>query len=249
MKKLTCFAIVLIFILVSCKKDEEKPKSQEVSEPIYMVLVKGGTFQMGNINGSSLELPVHPVTLSSFYISKTEVTQKQWSDVMGTKPSNFVGDNLPVEKVSWNDAQIFITELNRQTKKNYRLPTEAEWEFASKGGISSKGYTYSGGNTLGEVAWYVDNSSRTTHAVATKKANELGLYDLTGNVSEWCSDWYASYSSEVQTDPTGPNSGFYRVIRGSSWGAASSYCNVTNREGTMPEFKFSNLGFRLALSL
>lgn len=181
-----------------------------------MVYVSSGTFTMGGTSeqGSDAyddEKPTHNVTLSSYYICKYEVTQALWRAVMGSNPSNFKGDNLPVECVSWNDCQTFINRLNSYTGRNFRLPTEAEWEFAARGGNYSRHYKYSGSNYIGDVAWYDDNSGNRTHPVGTKQANELGLYDMSGNVYEWCSDWYGSYSSYSQNDPTGPNSGSTRV--------------------------------------
>ena len=185
-----------------------------------MVYVSGGTFTMGGTSeqGSDAddsEKPTHSVTLSSYYICKYEVTQALWRAVMGNNPSNFKGDNLPVESVSWNDCQTFINRLNSYTGRNFRLPTEAEWEFAARGGNYSRHYKYSGSNYISDVAWYGDDSGNNrTHPVGTKQANELGLYDMSGNVWEWCSDWYGSYSSYSQNDPTGPNSGSERVMRG-----------------------------------
>ena len=139
------------------------------------------------------ESPVHSVTLSSYYMGETEVTQALWKAVMGNNPSRFKGDNLPVENVSWNDCQEFIRKLKQKTGKNFRLPTEAEWEYAARGGKKSNGYKYSGSNNIGSVAWYDDNSSNQIHAVKGKRLNELGLYDMSGNVWEWCSDWYGQY--------------------------------------------------------
>ena len=173
-----------------------------------MVKVEGGTFKMGATSeqGSDVydnEKPAHSVTLSSYYIGQTEVTQELWQAVMG---SNYKGAKRPVECVSWNDCQEFISKLNEKTGKNFRLPTEAEWEYAARGGKSG-GTKYSGSNTIGDVAWYTDNSGGTTHDVATKRANELGIYDMSGNVWEWCSDWYGDYSSSSQSNPQGPSTG------------------------------------------
>jgi formylglycine-generating enzyme required for sulfatase activity len=174
---------------------------------IEMVFVKGGTFTMGCTaeQGDDCfdnEEPAHKVTLSDFYIGKYEVTQAQWKAVTGNNPSKFNGcDNCPVEGVSWNDIQEFIKKLNAKTGLNYRLPTEAEWEYAARGGAQSRGYKYSGSNSVDEVAWYYGNSGNETHPAGTKKANELGIYDMSGNVYEWCNDWYGAYNSEAQTNP------------------------------------------------
>ena len=211
-----------------------------------MTPVAGGTFQMGSTTGDSDEEPVHQVTLSNFSIGETEVTQELWQAVMVTNPSNFKGNKLPVERVSWNDCQTFITKLNQLTGKTFRLPTEAEWEYAARGGNKSNGYTYSGSNTIGDVAWYTSNSSSTTHAVATKAPNELGIYDMSGNVEEWCQDWYGSYSSGSQTNPTGPTTGSYRVIRGGSWSSYAAFCRVAYRDSYAPSDTSNNLGLRLA---
>ena len=213
-----------------------------------MIPIEGGTFQMGQSADGKYVTPAHSVTLSSYSIGETEVTQALWKAVMGTNPSNHQGDNLPVEKVSWNDCQTFITKLNQLTGKTFRLPTEAEWEFAAKGGTKSKGYTYSGSNTLGDVAWYINNSSSKTHEVATKPANELGIYDMSGNVWEWCQDWYGSYSSSAQTNPTGPASGTDRVYRGGSWDTGSRGCRSAQRNFSYPVTLHDGLGLRLVLS-
>ncbi len=211
-----------------------------------MIRVEAGTFRMGSTSGDSDEQPVHSVTLSSdYYIGETEVTQELWTAVMGTNPSNFTSDSqLPVEKVSWNDCQTFITKLNSLTGATFRLPTEAEWEFAARGGNKSQGYTYSGSNTIDNVAWYTDNSSSKTHVVKTKSPNELGIYDMSGNVWEWCQDWYGSYSSAAVTDPQGASSGSSRVYRGGSWGNYATYCRCTNRDYT-PTYTVYILGLRL----
>ena len=218
-----------------------------------MVYVAGGTFTMGATSEQGddaydSEKPTHSVTLSDYYIGKYEVTQAQWRAVMGSNPSNFTGDNNPVEYVSWNDIQDFISKLNEQTGKNFRLPTEAEWEYAARGGNKSNGYKYSGSNTIGDVAWYDDNSGSKTHAVGTKQPNELGIYDMSGNVYEWCSDWYGGYSSDSQTNPTGPSSGSYRVLRGGSWNRSAGCCRVSNRNGSSPDNRYNYGGFRLACS-
>ena len=202
---------------------------------------------MGSTDGDDSEKPVHNVTLSSYSIGETEVTQALWTAVMGTNPSYFKGDNLPVEKVTWNDCQTFITKLNQLTGNSFRLPTEAEWEFAAKGGNKSKGYTYSGSNTIGDVAWCSNNSSSKTHPVATKQANELGIYDMSGNVCEWCQDWFGSYSSTAQSNPTGPTSDSDRMFRGGTWGSLATCCRTAYRNYHEPTFTYNILGFRLAL--
>ena len=217
-----------------------------------MIAVEGGTFQMGATSeqGSDAyddESPVHSVTLSDYHIGETEVTQELWQAVMGSNPSNFNGyPQRPVECVSWNDCQTFISKLNELTGKNFRLPTEAEWEYAARGGNKSQGYKYSGSNTIEDVAWYY-NSSSGTQNVKTKQANELGIYDMSGNVWEWCQDWYGSYSSGSQTNPTGPSSGSYRVYRGGSWGSSAGNCRVSLRHDYYPGSWISYGGLRLVL--
>ena len=218
-----------------------------------MVYVSGGTFMMGATSeqGSDAyddEKPTHSVTLSSFYLCKYEVTQALWRAVMGGNPSYFKGDNLPVEQVSWNDCQTFISRLNNLTAKNFRLPTEAEWEYAARGGIRSRGYKYSGSNVLSDVAWFDDNSGNKTHPVGTKSPNELGLYDMSGNVWEWCSDWYGTYSSSSQTNPAGPSSGSFRVRRGGGWFSGAWGCRSSSRGSHSPGYRDYYRGFRLALS-
>ena len=225
-----------------------------------MIYVDGGTFTMGATSeqGSDAydnEEPAHQVTLSSYYIGETEVTQELWEAVMGSNPSNFSGSRKPVENVSWDDCQEFIRKLNSLTGQKFRLPTEAEWEYAARGGNESRGYKYSGSNTLSNVAWYWDNipsqKSETTgygtQNVATKSPNELGLYDMSGNVWEWCQDRFGSYSSSSQTNPTGPSSGSSRVRRGGSWGSSARGCRVSIRGYGSPGGMFNILGLRLAL--
>ena len=221
---------------------------------IEMVKVEGGTFMMGATsemkNPNSNEKPVHQVTLTNdYYMGKYEVTQALWQAVMGSNPSNFKGDNLPVEEVSWNDCQEFISKLNSLTGRKFRLPTEAEWEYAARGGKKSRSYQYSGSSNISDVAWYDGNSVNKTHPVGTKQANELGIYDMTGNVWEWCSDWYGFYSSSSQTNPTGADSGSSRVFRGGSWYGNARYCRLSFRDCTPPDCRGYNLGLRLALSV
>ncbi len=212
-----------------------------------MVYVSGGTFIMGG-DDSSDQMPTHSVTLSSYYICKYEVTQALWRAVMGSNPSNFKGNNLPVENVSWYDCQTFIKRLNSYTGRNFRLPTEAEWEFAARGGNYSRHYKYSGSNHIDDVAWYIDNSNKRPHPVGTKQPNELGLYDMSGNVGEWCSDWDGSYSSYSQTNPTGPNSGSFRVHRGGFWRYNARYCRTPERNSKTPDYCVNYIGLRLVLS-
>ena len=226
-----------------------------------MVTVEGGTFTMGataeqGSDASSNERPAHEVTLSTYSIGETEVTQALWQAVMGSNPSYFRGDLLrPVECVSWNDCQTFIAELNQLTGKTFRLPTEAEWEYAARGGNKGQGYKYAGDNTISDVAWYGDNipsqsfdtDGYGTQAVATKAPNELGLYDMSGNVMEWVNDSYGSYTSEAQTNPTGPSSGTSRVQRGGCWNYDTDYCRVSYRGAGHPMNQEITLGLRLAL--
>ena len=217
-----------------------------------MIKVDGGTFTMGATseqkNPGKDEKPKHQVTLSSYYIGETEVTQALWTAVMGNNPSEFKGDNLPVVYVSWEDCQTFIGKLKGLTGKRFRLPTEAEWEYAARGGNRSNHTQYSGGSMIDDVAWYYGNSGSKTHSVKTKKPNELALYDMSGNVWEWCQDWYGSYGSNAQTNPTGPGSGSSRVIRGGSWYRIDLDCRSSSRYCGSPGFCISNLGLRLALS-
>ena len=212
-----------------------------------MVFVGGGTFQMG---GNYIdELPVHSVTLSDYYIGQTEVTQELWKAVMGSSPSysDYVGAKNPVNDVSWNDCQEFISKLNRLTGGRFRLPTEAEWEYAARGGNKNCGYKYSGSDYfLGSVAWYKDNSGSEVHPVGSKSPNELGLYDMSGNVWEWCSDWYGDYPSSPQTNPTGPSSGSGRVLRGGCFDHEDFFCRSACRISIGPTDLGSFFGFRLA---
>ena len=220
---------------------------------IDMVRVEAGTFTMGATpeikNPDYYEKPTHRVTLTNdYYIGKYEVTQALWKAVMGKNPSNFKGDNLPVEQVNWDDCHDFLSKLNRITGKTFRLPTEAEWEYAACGGNKSRGYQYSGSNNLSDVAWYSGNSRSKTHAVGTKQANELGIYDMTGNVWEWCQDWNGEYSSSSQVNPTGANSGSYRVSRGGSWDNNAWFSRSSFRNSSSPSYRNNFTGLRLVLS-
>lgn len=216
-----------------------------------MVWVEGGTFTMGSNDGEINEKPTHQVTLSGFYISKYEVTQELWQAVMDANPSEFKGDSRrPVENVSWYDCQEFINKLNHKTGKAFRLPTEAEWEFAARGGNQSCGYYYSGSNDRDAVAWYRGENSHlnSTYCVGKKSPNELGLYDMSGNVYEWCQDWYGSYSSEPQTNPSGPSSGTRRVLRGGCWNVNWWLQTVSFRDRPAePDSEGPMYGLRLAL--
>ena len=217
-----------------------------------MIPVEGGTFTMGATSEMTEpcddEKPTHQVTLSSYYIGETEVTQALWKAVMGSNPSNFKGDDLPVEQVSWDDCQTFISKLNALTGKRFRLPTEAEWEFAARGGNQSRHTQYSGSSRIDDVAWYKGNSGNEPHPVKTKQPNELGIYDMSGNVWEWCQDWYGDYSSHAQTNPTGASSGSDRVLRGGDWSNSPRHCRSSNRLDPGPLLSNNGLGLRLVLS-
>ena len=228
-----------------------------------MVAVDGGTFTMG-VDSAVIaegyanldEMPAHEVTLSPYRIGQTEVTQELWNAVMENNPSSFTGDlQRPVDQVSWEDCQEFIAKLNEITGENFRLPTEAEWEFAARGGLEGNGTMYAGSDNINDVAWYFDNSYAMgvdsedygTHAVGMKQANELGLFDMSGNVSEWCADWYNAYTEDAQTDPAGPETGMRRVTRGGGWFSFDGDNRVTARSYEAPHRRSTSLGFRLAL--
>jgi formylglycine-generating enzyme required for sulfatase activity len=228
-----------------------------------MATVDGGTFSMG-IDSTLVaqgyanldEMPVHEVTLSPYRIGLTEVTQELWQAVMGDNPSSFTGDlQRPVEQVSWEDCQEFIARLNELTGENFRLPTEAEWEYAARGAVYGNGTMYAGSNNIADVAWYFDNSYAMgvdsedygTHVVGSKLANELGLFDMSGNVAEWCADWYGAYTEDAQTDPVGPETGMRRVTRGGGWFSFDGDNRVTARNYELANRRSASLGFRLAL--
>lgn len=218
-----------------------------------MVFVKGGSFNMGSDRGGSDEKPVHTVYIDDFYIGKYEITQAEWTRVMtdDTTSRYFPGYfTCPVERVTWDHVQQFIDRLNLETGLLYRLPTEAEWEYAARGGSLSRGYKYSGSNNADSVAWTDGNAGNTVHPVGRKKPNELGIYDMSGNVYEWCLDWYSSdyYNESKVSNPIGPLEGEQRVIRGGSWFFDRGGIRVTDRQGANPDFRYGYVGFRLCLS-
>lgn len=215
-----------------------------------MIEVEGGSFTMGaTLYRDGLdESPTHRVTLSTYYIGETEVTQELWEAVMGSNPSLYNGQKRPVEQVDWNDCQVFINKLNALTGRQFRLPTEAEWEFAARDGNKRRlNRKYSGSGILDYVAWYGGNSNGQTQEVAQRKSNELGIYDMSGNVREWCQDWYGEYDNSEQTNPTGPVSGIYRVNRGGSWLDTADDCRFRYRFYDKPSFSSPQVGLRLAL--
>ncbi len=243
-----------------CPNNGEASVFSDVSSFITlpeMQKIEGGVFTMGqndpDIGGSGNsadEAPIHSVTVSGFYISKYEVTQNQWFAIMGTNPSFFQNcGNCPIEGISWNDIQIFLQKLDSVSGINYRLPTEAEWEYSASGGVSTHDYQYSGSNTLSEVAWYNLNSGSATKSIGQKTSNELMLYDLTGNVAEWCSDGYAAYTANQQTDPQGSPNASEKVIRGGSWSSDSNNARLKKRSHLPSGFyQSAAVGFRLVRS-
>ena len=265
MKKIKFISLLIIALgmgFTSCEKDEPKedPKEEPADFDIFeeiscdeMVFVKGGTFMMGATEEQGTEdprdeeYPVHEVTVSDFYIGKYEVTQELWEYVMGYNPSGYNGAMKPVVSISWVDCCDFIGNLNRLTGKNFDLPTEAEWEYAARGGAKSMGYKYAGSNNIDEVAWYNENSDNETHQVGLKLPNELGLYDMSGNVCELCSDWYDEnyYSSSPSINPTGPKMGEYIVCRGGSLSYRARSCRISDRDYAPMDGAYANVGFRL----
>ena len=248
-------AVGTIFTMTGCGKSGDLTLELSGNVKLEMVKVEAGSFEMSAKDGenSKYEVP-HRVTLTKdFYIGKTEVTQAQWKAVMGNNPSSFKGDDLPVEEVSWNDAMEFCAKLYRMGKApsgwKFTLPTETQWEYAARGGNRSRGYKYSGNDYIGGVAWYYDNSGDKTHPVAGKKANELGLYDMSGNVYEWCLDDYQCDSSmaKPEFDRGNDRGGSYRVYRGGCWFSIAGSCRSAGRFSFDPGFRDCFLGFRLAL--
>lgn len=267
-EKQTLFAAATVFVLLALLTHGCAASASD------FVRVEGGTFMMGTPGGgpSGVEAPVRSVTVSSFYMSRLLVTQREWREVMGTNPSHFAGDNRPVESVSWFDAVEFAnarsllagltpaytingTGTNRTVTWNreangYRLPTEAEWEFAARGGrdFFLWDLVFSGSNTAGYVAWYDRNSWRGTREVGTRSSNDLWIYDMSGNVGEWVWDWKGLYPSAAQTNPTGAPSGAFRVIRGGGWGDTPESIRPTARNGGNPSNWSNAIGFRLVRS-
>ncbi len=256
------------FISSKSKPVAAKPKSTKVSSsetahsPILsqskypeMVCIDGGTFTMGQkwVYGAGIsgdEDPPHQVTLPKYCIGKYEITQIQWLGIMGRNPSDFKGcPTCPIEQISWNEIQKFITKLNALTGKNYRLPTEAEWQFAAQGGNLSKGYKYSGDTAVSNVAWYCENNCKTTKPVGSKQPNELGIYDMSGNAVELCSDWYDKdyYEKSPTENPKGPAEGTAKVMRGGSWEDHEDRCRVSKRDKVTLDERCYHAGFRLAM--
>lgn len=267
------FLLLSMMVLMACsnsgsKDDPDLPDPQSVinndgdltvkigNVSFKMIRVDGGTFMMGATQeqqGDALanEMPVHEVTLSTYYIGETEVTQELWEAVMGSNPSTFKQSRKPVDGIGWYDCETFIYNLNTQTGRKFRLPTEAEWEFAARGGNYSKGYKFAGSNNVDDVAWSEGSDDSGTHIVASKQANELGIYDMSGNVWEWCNDWFGDYTSASIKDPQGPSSGTHHVRRGGSWWHKKSFCRVSSRaKASLSADKDeggSTFGLRLAL--
>lgn len=237
-----------------------------------MIFVEGGTFTMGATFEQSFpldnEFPIHEVKLSDYYIGETEVTQELWDAVTGMPLSQFAGNKqLPVESVSWEEVQVFVKMLTKKTGLKFCLPTEAQWEFAARGGCSSGGFQYAGSDNVDDVAWYgaslrpeestcpdsialgvyVDRERAHTYPVAQKQPNELGIYDMSGNVAEWTADFYAPYTDRKQKNPKGPSYGTQRIFRGGCWYFGEWACRVAQRQGAHEKSHYRNLGFRLAL--
>lgn len=257
MQKLSILSFVLLLFaaatISSCSSISDK--DFEVNGVKFrMIAVEGGSFMMGATPGQGEdarenEKPAHKVTVDDFLIGETEVTQELWFAVMGNNPSYFKSDegNLPVENVSWNEVQVFIKKLNVITGQRFRLPFEAEWEYAARGGKKSTDKKYSGSDDIDEVAWYKDNAEGKTHAVASKKANELGIYDMSGNVWEWCEDWYGEFTEEEQINPQGSLSG-ENLIKGSSWYNDTNKSHISFRQNMKADIKTNSFGFRLLLT-
>lgn len=246
-------ALILVTMLVSVWAWAQQPTLKKVTVngvSFNMVEVKGGRFNMGGTaeqyGCNDDEFPIHVVSLDDYYIGETEVTQALWEAVMGDNPSGFQGNSkLPVERVMWAECQDFVSKLTTLTGISFRLPTESEWEFAARGGIYTKFYKYSGSNNIDDVAWYGDCGD-TTHEVATKAPNELGIYDMSGNVFEWCQDYYGDYNMMPAESPQGPDSGETRVRRGGSWGGTTNGPRISYRNYELENIRYNYIGLRLA---
>ena len=273
-KKMGRIVIFVIFLTIfNCVSFAQARAADEPNTPpeqnriipdlgIKCVLIEAGTFRMGSAeSGPNDEKPVHQVKIGcGYWMGTCEITQAQWHAMMGTYPSKYKGDKLPVEMVSWHEIDEFCRKLTKRELKAsrlpdgyiYRLPTEAEWEYAARGGAKSRGFKYPGSNDPEEVAWHHPGSSDETHPVGTKLPNELGLYDMAGNVWEWCLDFYAPdyYSIASESDPFNNNHGekIYRVCRGGSWGLYPTHCRSANRGGGTPSGRFYSYGFRVVLA-
>lgn len=264
--------LLCLALCAGCGKEEEGDviRERDFTEKnvpgvnFEMVYVRGGTFTMGATKEQGVyyqldELPAHQVTLTDYHIGKFEVTQGLWEKVMGTtvreqrdkanreKPLNGMGADYPMYYVTWSEAKEFCEKLSELTGRKYALPTEAQWEYAGRGGVKGKGYKFSGGNSLDTVAWYTANSGHASHPVGKKRANELGIHDMGGNVWEWCADWYGEYSSDPQTDPAGWEEGDSRILRGGSWYSSEGYCRLAFRLADFPHRRDGSFGFRVVL--
>ncbi|MCM1531296.1 MAG: formylglycine-generating enzyme family protein [Bacteroides sp.] len=271
--KLSMIGALLCFLTASCDNDKgggdgngngDTPKNYTETAfgmNLQMVYVAGGEFEMGStveqdVEAASNEAPVRTVSLDPYYIGKFEITQSQWEAVMGTTIREQMeltgweelygeGIDYPMYYVNWQEAKAFCDSLSKKTGKRYALPTEAQWEYAAKGGQKSEGYKYSGGDNIEEVAWYEENSEETTHPVGLKKANELGIFDMSGNVREWCSDWYDIYDEADTENPQGPELSEVRVERSGSFGSDARRCRSTDRRSFKPTYRSFYLGFRV----
>lgn len=257
MKFILSILFVVTFSTVFAQNAKKKTTKTVVApavpiiNPSDMVLVQGGTFDMGSTTDARDSKPIHSVTLSNFYIGKFEITQGQWRQLMDLKLASFPNcDDCPVESISWFEVQEFITKLNLKTGKTFRLPTEAEWEYAARGGSKSKGFKYSGSNDIETVGWYYDNDDSKTQVKGQKLPNELGLYDMTGNVWEWCQDWYSAYyyGDSQPANPQGPLEGTLKVLRGGGWFSPDKKCTVSYRDGYAPNGRGGHIGFRLVMT-
>lgn len=250
MKKAIFFILAILTGIVTWGQEPTIKEITVNGVSFKMVEVKGGRFNMGGTAEQTPtlvdddEYPIHVVTLDDYYIGETEVTQELWQAVMNNNPSGFTGDpNLPVERVMWIECQDFVSKLTELTGIVFRLPTEAEWEYAARGGIYNHYYVYAGSNDIDEVAWHDGDC---THEVAQKKPNELGLYDMSGNVFEWCQDWFGDYDMMPSENPTGPDDGENHVRRGGSWGGSLKGPRVSSRNYELPNIRWNYIGMRLA---